>query len=292
MKVLFIYNPQSGVKNMEVKNEIMEYIDSSTHECILFESKPGYGAFEYLMDTQEKYDVIVSMGGDGTISKTVDGMMKAGIDAKLVVVPQGSTNEYAQSLGVDFTSLQDSFSLIDNGVVKEVDVGKINDKYFVYVTGFGNFTSVSYETPQKWKNVLGHFAYWIYGAFKLRVLRNYEYSVIADGETFHDNYLFGLISNAYQFGRVFKYDESEVSLDDGYFEVILVKRPKSAKRFIKILKGMLVHDYSDDMFVLLKVKSLKMESKKHHSWNLDGEFGGKHDLVEIEVLEKKLKVLI
>lgn len=292
LKVLFIYNAYSG-KGHNAQKAIDTYISQSPYECTKFETKRVFGPLEFLLETKKTFDVIVSIGGDGTISKTVDGMMKTkNKDAKLVVVPMGSTNEYAQSLGMSFISFEESFKLIDQGETFLIDVGKINNKHFVYVACFGNFTSVTYKTPQKLKNALGHVAYWLYGVFKLRLLRNYEFLVSVDGYEFQDNYLFGLVSNAYQVGRVFRYPATEINLNDGYFEVLLVRRPKSAKRFLQILYGMLLEDYNDDMFVKLKGKEIELISKKHRSWNLDGEFGGKSNHVKIEVLNRKMKVLL
>ena len=292
MKVLFIYNPHSGPNGNDATEAIETYIKSTQHTTHVFETKQAFGPIEYLVESKEQYDVIVSIGGDGTISKTIDGMIKSQTHAKLVIIPMGSTNEFAQSLGIHFTQYADHFSLIDGGTIRKVDVGKINNKHFCYIACFGNFTSVTYKTPQKLKNSLGHFAYWLYGAFKLRVLRNYEYIVSVDGFEFQGNYLFGAISNAYRFGRVFAYDKSYVELDDGYFEVLLVKRPKTAKKFLQILYGMLMEDYSDEMFVKTKADKIKLISKKHRSWNLDGEFGGKSNEVEIEVLKERLEILV
>lgn len=292
MKVLFIFNPYSG-KGHNAKESIKAYVSQSPHDCTLFETQRAFGPLEFLVETKQTFDVIVSIGGDGTISKTVDGMMKSqNKDAKLVVVPMGSTNEYAQSLGISFESFEESFKLIDSKETFLIDVGKMNNKHFIYVACFGNFTSVTYETPQKLKNTFGHIAYWFYGAFKLRLLRNYEFIVSVDGYEFQDNYLFGLISNAYQVARVFRYPATDINLNDGEFEVLLVRRPKSAKRFLQVLYGMLMEDYDDDMFVKLKGKEIELISKKHRSWNLDGEFGGKSNHVKISVLNKKLKVLL
>lgn len=293
MKILFIYNPYSGKKVNNAKEKFLNYIEASEHYCIFFETKPAYGGYDYIMETDQKFDVIVSIGGDGTISKTVDAICKRDLDAKLLIVPTGSTNEYAQSLNLVFNTIEESLKLIDEGEVKTIDVGQINDAYFTYVAAFGNFTAASYETPQKWKNVIGHFAYWIYGAIKLNTIRNYHYRVFLDDNVQEETFLFGLISNAYQFGRIFKYPKETVSLNDGLFEVLLIKNPDSIKDYIQLLHRIVLQDYDHPLFIKTKTSHIIFESThRNYTWNIDGEKGSKQDHTEIKVLKDKLKILV
>lgn len=293
MKVLFIYNPHSGKQIIDHKDKYLDFIQETKHDCVFFETKPQYGGYDFLLETKETFDVIVGIGGDGTISKIVDAMIQKDLDAKLLVVPAGSTNEYSQTLGVDFTKIEESLSLLDHGHVKEVDIGMMNGEHFVYVAAFGNFTAASYETPQKWKNIIGHFAYWIYGVVKLHTIKNYHYKVTINGTTHDETYLFGLISNATQFGRVFKYQDDAVSLDDGLFEVLFIRKPESVKDYIQLLQSLLLNQYEGELFLKEKANHILLESKyREYNWNLDGEDGGRHEKIEVKVLKKKLKVLV
>lgn len=293
MRVLFIYNPSSGQKLVDHKSKYLDYIAQSDADCDFFEVEPGYGGYDYLMETDVVYDVIVAIGGDGTVSKTVDAILKRELQARLVIIPTGSTNEYAQTLGVNFESIKASLALITEGQVRHVDVGILNDVHFTYVAAFGNFTSASYDTPQKWKNILGHFAYWIYGAVKLHTVKNYNYEVNFNNQTYNETFLFGLISNASQFGRVFKYKEDELDIEDGLFEVLLVKKPKKVRDFIQLVQHMLGNDYSGENFIVGKTDHIKFISQgKTYTWNIDGEKGVRAEINEIKILKKKLKVLV
>ncbi len=292
MKVLFIYNSQSGKQIIDHKREYLVYLEASGHDVTVFDVKPNYGGYDYLMETDEKFDVIIGVGGDGTISRIVNAMMQKNLDSKLLIIPGGSTNEYAQTLGVDGYTFEEALSYIDTGSVKEVDVGTINGDYFAYVAAFGNFTDVSYATPQKWKNILGHFAYWIYGVFKINRIETFRYKVTFNGQTHEEDLMFGFVSNAYQFGRVFKYRKDDAKLDDGQFEVLLVKRPKTIKKFIKLINSIILHDYEDEtLFVKGKTDHVLFESDACYTWNLDGEKGERAQKLEIKVLPKKLKII-
>lgn len=293
MKVLFIYNSQSGKQIIDHKDTYLKHIEKSKHDFTIFDVKPNYGGYDFLMETDETFDVIIGVGGDGTISKIASAMIKRNLDSKLLIIPAGSTNEYSQTLGIDEYTFEEALSFIDEGTTKEVDVGTINDECFVYVSAFGNFTDVSYDTPQKWKNILGHFAYWIYGIFKINKIQNFRYKVSFNNQEHDEDYMFGLVSNAYQFGRVFKYSTDQVHLDDGHFEVLLVKKPQTIKDFIKLINSIILHDYDDEtLFVKGKTNHITFESKECYTWNLDGEKGERTENIEIKVLPKKLKVLI
>lgn len=292
MKILFIYNPHSGQRLIDNKEKYLNYIKNSLHNCIFFETRPSYGGYDYLMESDQVYDLIVGIGGDGTISKIMDAMVKRNLDSKLLIVPAGSTNEYAQSLGLS-NNIEENLKLIDEGIVKRVDMGRMNENHFSYVAAFGNFTAASYETPQKWKNVVGHFAYWFYGAIKLNTIRNYHYRIEFNGKTYNDTFLFGLISNAYQFGRVFKYPKDAISLTDGFFEVLLIKKPDSVMDYIKLLQHIVMQDYTHPLFISSKTDHIVLESRhRSYTWNLDGENGGKQEKTEITVLKERLKIVV
>ncbi len=292
MKILFIYNPHSGQKRLDKKELYLDYIRNSEDHCVFFETRPSYGGYDYLMESDQVYDIIVGIGGDGTISKIMDAMIKRNLKSKLLIIPQGSTNEYAQSLGLS-NHIEENLDLIKNGQVRKVDVGKMNDKHFAYVAAFGNFTAASYDTPQKWKNVIGHSAYWLYGAIKLNTIRNYHYRISFNNKTYDQVFLFGLISNAFQFGRIFKYPHEEISLEDGLFEVLLIQKPDTIMDYIKLLQHILIQDYTHPLFITAKVSEITLESThRSYTWNLDGENGGKQEITKIEVIKEAIEVLV
>ena len=78
MKALLIYNPKSGVKKRDEYDRIVSYLKEESIDYDLHETLPDFGPYEILemlKDHRDDYDVIISSGGDGTISHTVHGMV-------------------------------------------------------------------------------------------------------------------------------------------------------------------------------------------------------------------------
>ena len=201
-------------------------------------------------------------------------------------IPSGSTNDLATTLGIS-SGVKPAAKMILNNKTNSYDVGKFQDKYFNYIACFGAATDLSYSTPQKWKNILGHSAYMIHG-FIIRLfpmLASFKPTYMKieyDGGVIEDNVFYCAISNTTSVAGLAKFDD--VKLNDGVFELLIVK---GAKRNIDVL-GALIQvinkDYSSDNIVFTKTKHLKITSDKKVPWSLDGEFGGEHGNVDISIV--------
>lgn len=113
-----------------------------------------------------------------------------------------------------------------NGTPFPCDVGGFNGDTFVYVAAFGLFTEVSYQTSQQMKNILGHAAYILEGAKHLMDITSYRMKVSHDGEIIEDEFIYGMVTNSLSVGGFKGISGPDVLLDDGLFEVTLIKNPK------------------------------------------------------------------
>ena len=157
-KCLIIYNPNSG-KN-EVKKyllEIEQLLNKKAYEVKIIATKYKGHATEVIKNTQN-IDLVMSFGGDGTFNEVMTGNFKRKEKLLLTHIPVGTTNDIGAMLGYT-KNILDNVKLSLNGVVKEFDIGLINNHPFIYVAGFGKYTNISYETPRKLKKKIGHLAY-------------------------------------------------------------------------------------------------------------------------------------
>lgn len=138
-------------------------------------------AYDITLSRGAGFDLIVCVGGDGTLKETVAGVMKLGKDIPLGFIPLGSTNDFAKSLGIPI-DVSDAVDAIINGTPMPVDMGVFGKDSFIYVAGFGNFTAISYSTNQKVKNVLGKNAYYLQAVGEFFKMKPFHAKVIADGE--------------------------------------------------------------------------------------------------------------
>ena len=164
------------------------------------------------------YDVVVAVGGDGTLNQVVSGLMTLPEETRplLGYIAQGSTNDFAASLQIPSDPAA-AAALIVKSAATRLDIGRWNARPFVYVASFGAFTQSSYTAPQSAKNAIGHLAYILEGIKDLNTLRPYHIRLTADGEVLDGDYLFGAICNSTSIGGLMHLNREYVVLDDGKF---------------------------------------------------------------------------
>lgn len=162
-----------------------------------------------------------------------------------------------------------------------MDVGSLNDRYFNYIAAFGAFTEASYATPQQIKNALGHLAYILEGIKSLGRLQPIHVRITADGETFEEDYLFGAVTNTVSLGGVLRLDPSRVLLDDGMYELLLVKNPQNPAEAQAMLSALMLQNYDGPLVRMLRASDILFESNHEISWTIDGEFGGSFSTTHI-----------
>lgn len=288
-KALLIINPCSGIDSKRAS--AAEVIDSLSPAEFKFNTEITKGpgdATEIVKEYGSDHDVIICCGGDGTLNETINGVVTLDKRVPVGYIPSGSTNDLASTLGIP-VGVGPAANLILSGKTNGYDVGLFQERYFNYIASFGIASDLSYTTPQKWKNKFGHNAYVFYGvgvrlipmltSFKPTYMK-IEY----DGGVIEDKFYFGAISNTTSVAGVFKYND--IKLNDGYFELLLVKGLKSNLDAFGILNKIIAKDYSGENIIFTKTKKLKITCDQKVPWTLDGEFGGEHGNVDISVIHK------
>lgn len=237
------------------------------------------------------YDLVVAVGGDGTLNEVVSGLTQLRRPPLLGYLPQGSTNDFAASLHVSGDPAEAAAAIARN-VPRQLDVGRWNDRSFFYVASFGAFTRSSYAAPQAAKNALGHFAYILEGMKDLSTLRPYRVRLTAGGEELDGEYLFGAVCNSTSIGGLMKLDPERVVLDDGLFELLLVPNPKTAADLQSLVHALLNQEYGSQGLVFRHVSSLHLETEEDLPWSLDGEYAPSAPAVDIENCRRRLTMLL
>ena len=239
----------------------------------------------------DSYDLVVCSGGDGTIDEVVTGMMQRGDRSPIGYIPTGTTNDFANSLHIPKGLLSAADNAV-NGSVFPCDVGRFNDDIFVYIAAFGLFTDVSYQTKQEVKNVLGHLAYVLEGTKRLFNVPSYRIKVTHDRETIEDEFIFGMVTNSRSVGGFRNMVGKQVVFDDGVFEVTLIKMPKNPLELQEIVAALLIEQVDTKHMYSFKAGNIVFESLEEIPWTLDGEFGGAHDRVEVQNLNRQLEIMV
>lgn len=290
--ILLIINPKAG--KMRAKSALFKIISvlcDKGFNVNVYVTKGVHDATEYIKANGEKYSRIICCGGDGTLNETISGILQINSKPLLGYIPCGSTNDFANSLKIPSNILNAAVSASGDDFFT-IDIGRFNDRFFSYVASFGAFTKISYSTPQSTKNLLGHLAYVLEGRKELSDIKSYEMRVECDGEVYEGDFIFGAVTNTTIIGGIYKLPENDIKMNDGRFEIILLKKPSNLLELPVLLSNLIKRDFLfDKNIIFTHAKKVTISSPLAVSWTLDGEFGGSHNKVEIENLHNAISIL-
>ena len=171
------------------------------------------------------------------------------------------------------------------------DVGRFGDRYFSYVASFGAFTKASYSTPQNVKNALGHVAYVLQGAKELFQIPKEHVAFDTDNGSFEGDYIFGAISNSTSAGGILTLDPNVVDMQDGKFELMLIRPPKDAVELMGCIQALTGQRYDTPMLTFCSASRLTVTASPEMAWTLDGEKEEGHETVEVENLHRAIRLI-
>lgn len=290
--MLFIYNPKAG--KALIRNHLVDILDvfvKDGYEVTVYPTQARGDAIKKTKKIKDKYDIVVCSGGDGTLDEVFTGMMQSKRKVPIGYIPAGSTNDFATSLNISKNMVQAAEDIV-NGESFAVDVGLFNEDVFAYIAAFGLFTEVTYETDQQIKNVLGHVAYLLEGVKRLATIKTYKLKVTAGENVIEDEFIFGMITNSHSVGGFQRITGNNVELDDGEFEVTLIKNPKNPIELNRVMAALVDRDIDTECMYCFKAKEVFIESEEEVAWTLDGEYGGSHKEVTVKNLHKSLEIRV
>lgn len=291
-KMLFIFNPRSG--KGQIRNRLMDILDifiKAGYEVSVHMTQGTRDAMEIAALRGAGADLVVCSGGDGTLNETISGLMRLDTLPDLGYIPAGSTNDFASSLKISKNMLNAARHAVE-GEPYPIDIGCFcGDRYFVYIAAFGAFTEVSYLTPQDKKNVLGHQAYMLEGVKSLTSIKSYAMRVLSDDLVLEGEFIFGMVTNTISVGGFKGLVTQDVALDDGEFEVLLIRTPRTPLDLSNIINYMFLKEEPNEYVHKFRTRSLKIIPQEPVDWVLDGEFGGTRTETSIINLKKQIRIM-
>ncbi|MDD3012337.1 MAG: diacylglycerol kinase family lipid kinase [Candidatus Gastranaerophilales bacterium] len=290
MKIAAIYNPVSGNNEINIlKDELIKGFVG--HELNLWKTNEPLHAINLAKKAvQENFDIIVAIGGDGTITEVISGMI--GSKAKLGIIPFGTGNMLAGNLGIPI-NIPKAIEIILNENSQKIDIGKINDRYFAFMAGCGFDAKIIGKVSKKKKRKLGFFAYFIegfiqsikpkYAVFKIKLNNNRTIKVrglatiIANsGDILGD--LLSLFPNA--------------SFDDGLLDLLIIS-PKGIIDYLPIIWKIIIKQPYDKSKKIqyFQAKQIEIKTKPSLFVQADGDIIGKTPIY-IEIVPKAIEILI
>lgn len=291
-KMMLIINPVAGRGSFRnALSDIIETFCRGGYLITVFMTDHNGHASEFVRESSSDFDVVVCCGGDGTLSETISGLMDLSEKPRLGYIPMGTANDVASTLGLP-RNAKEAAEIIVAGKDIPFDVGNMDGHYFTYISAFGAFTQVSYETPSESKQVLGHLAYILESVGHFGSITPYNLVAEYDGERIEGEFIFGAVTNTTSIAGLLKLKNELVSLGDGEFEVILIKNPKNLIDFNTIFMGLLSQSYNPEYVKIFKTSKVKFTFDQPVSWTRDGEAGGEYEEITLANINAPIRFIV
>lgn len=296
-KALFILNPDSGTQNFW--SEVESVIGCLSLNQIVSQSDVVYTEKKY--DARAvaerlkygQYDVVVAVGGDGTVSDVINGIIKSKCRIPVAVFPVGTTNGFAHALDLPFQKEEFCCMLRDFNLM-DIDVGKVNDHYFVSTIGGGLGADVSYKAASATKAMFGKKAYFYEAlrTFPKKIFRSMKIYYDSDEFTAKTDTVLFYISNAGGIaGNKNLFRNS--TMNDGVLNVVVFQRMsvwQFSSLFWRFLRGKPIDHPKMRCFSTKKIRIRAIDDKKIPV-SSDGEMAG-HLPITVECVPKAVKIVV
>ena len=277
-KLMLIINPAAGRGAYKIGlSDALQLLDQGGYRTTLYFTAGRGDATEIAAAHGKEFDTVACIGGDGTLSEVLAGMMRLDNPPQIGYFPMGTTNDVATTLDLPKNDTIGAARRILQGTPHPFDVGGFGEnEYFAYIAAFGAFTEVSYATPQTQKKTLGHLAYVLQGMAQLPKIEAINARVEYDGGSVEGRFLYGSMSNSTSVAGILRLKEEMVSLGDGQSELVLVREPQTIDGFGAILTSALTQNFDCPDLLILHTTKATFRFDKPVPWTRDGEDGGAH----------------
>lgn len=287
-KVRFIYNPFSGENAiLHELDKVFKIHQENGYQVVPYRIQRNKDIKEALDVIDDTYEYILIAGGDGTVDSVVNAMMAREVDLPIAILPVGTANDFGKFLDLP-TDIGQACKRILSSTPKAIDIGKINDKYFINVASSGLFTDVSQKTDVNLKNTIGKLAYYLKGLEELPNFRRLKVRLKSKEIDYNGEMYLILVFNGETAGN-FKL-ATRADVEDGYLDVIMIKAVPIIEilpLFIKILRG---EHLDSNKVIYFKTNDVLIESNEDITTDIDGEKGPDFPL-HIQCIKGGVKIL-
>ncbi|SNZ15910.1 diacylglycerol kinase [Terribacillus aidingensis] len=269
-----IYNPTSGKEAFRRElPDVLEIFEKAGYETSAHATTcEGDAKAAARLAVERGYELVVACGGDGTVNEVVSGLAEQPNRPKLGIIPVGTTNDLARALNIP-RNIKRAAEIILEGKTRKLDIGKVNDQYFMNIAGGGKLTELTYDVPSKTKTMLGQMAYYLKGIEMLPSLRPIKVEIEYDGKWFEDEIMLFLVSNTNSVGG-FEKLAPDALLDDGLFDLVILRKTNIAE-FIRVVSLAIRGAHLDhDLIFYTRANRIKVKPADKMQLNIDGEYGG------------------
>lgn len=294
MECIIVYNPHSGkgkfVKKLPMVLQKLKLHGIVVREVFQSQHVGSITSFISRAFAENPVGLLIISGGDGTFNEALQAIMVLPVKPRIGYLPSGTANDLAGILGIP-KNLMKALDLILQKHCMAMDIGKIGDQYFSYVTGCGKFTSVSYDPWfPKMKRKLGRMYYMLAALHTLPQDASMHVTVVSNtGEVVTGNFFLLLCLNAQRVGGFHYQLRIPAKLNDGEMELVLFQQKRVTFLF-HLVRFFMFGDYIRGGFQMIRGSEFSVTIDKEVCFNVDGEKNVCTEKVKIQVLPKALHI--
>nr|WP_281374389.1 diacylglycerol kinase family protein [Halobacillus locisalis] len=288
---MLIVNPSSGKEEaLDYVEEIESILQEKNYDVDVAQTEKELDATKYCQDAcKNEFDLVVSLGGDGTLNETINGMVDQEHRPLLGIVPLGTVNDFARALNIPLDP-SEAINVLRSDKRNHVDIGRFNNRYFINIVAVGAVAEATYEVSPEQKTKFGPLAYVMEGFKTLTSKRSYPLKIehddgVWEGESFL--FLAALTNSTAGFEKL----SPEAEVNDGVVHGYIIKNVnmvRLASILTSILRGQLKNEEDVEYFTTSRLRVTSSESLIS---NVDGEEGDELP-ISVEVMPSHIQVIV
>ena len=290
-RALLVVNPSSGgEKAKDFENKMREKLETHFDEVLVKHTQKQFDATNFVKKAcEDKFDSVFLMGGDGTVNEGINGIAEQDYRPNFGFIPLGTVNDLARALNISLDP-DEAIDNLDFNTLTSLDIGKVNDKYFMNIVGVGTIPEAINDTGVEEKTKFGVFAYIFKGLQKVLDNKPYTFDIVIDDTQKEITTSLLLVCSTRSIGGL-EHILKDAKVNDGYLHLVYTK-DETAMDLIKAIPDVIggINESSDNIgYIDFKKASIKVQGDEKLTINYDGEEGGPLP-IEVKVLPSHINV--
>ncbi len=292
MRALVLYSSYSGNGRFIKKLDYIAATLKTKYDIVDFHKSLYKGSFsDHILLKGYKYDLILCVGGDGTVHEVVNAVMQMEKRPTIAYIPAGTCNDSARSLGLN-RNLKRTLKTILAGHTTSIDIFKINDAYFYYGLAAGCLTEISYDTKRELKKGIGKFGYYIQGLKSYMDTKTVSFELeTSDGTVVNGEFSLFLALNTRYLAGFKIHRKRRIYLNDKKIRITLIKKTSKFMNVIDFGMFLIFGESYKHNIVNFDCTSFKITSNQPIAYNTDGEMFDKHNIVNVDVVPHAIELI-
>ncbi|MBF0546886.1 MAG: diacylglycerol kinase family lipid kinase [Candidatus Riflebacteria bacterium] len=284
-KIAVIANPNAGRKRQSEFKSAIDVISREIDCEVFFTQAPGDAGKISQSLAQQTDLLITACGGDGTVNEVLNG---SNLQNPIGIIPAGTANVIARELGIPL-NLPEAAKNLFTGAIKRIDCGKVQEKRFMMVAGFGYDAHVSGKVNPILKKILGIYSYYLQAATMYPFYKRPQITIFSNGQEYQGE--FALIANMRRYGGELFFAHDAL-YDDGMLDLVLFRKFDPASILIGLISAKLRKGVPEKIAYRFRSKDFSLQSSIPIQFQLDGEAFWPIQNARISLEKKCLPVII